>query len=122
MSELPPPSPLLDVSQERRANALIIRIKGEIDLSTAPELERHIDEALDELTTPDPLVLDLSDVAFIGSSGLALLLNSKEGADARGLRLCIVAAQRAIKRPVEAVGLRQELPLYPTLDAALNPS
>ncbi|PRX48594.1 anti-anti-sigma factor [Prauserella shujinwangii] len=120
MSDLPPPSPLLAIEREHHGIALVVRVKGEIDLSTAPEVERHVQDALDSLVPPAPLVLDLSEVAFLGSCGLALLASSTERAAARGTPLRVVARQRAISRPVEAVGLDDTLVLHPSLEAALR--
>ncbi|ASR34972.1 anti-anti-sigma factor [Prauserella marina] len=120
MPELPPHSPLLDISDERRGDSLIVRVHGEIDLSTGPPLEQHLRGALESLRSPNPLVVDLSGVDFLGSSGLALLLHTHEAAQRRGTPLRIVAAQRAIRRPVEAVGLRTTLSLHPTVESALG--
>jgi anti-anti-sigma factor len=66
------PSPdLLRVTVEPLEDAFLIRVAGEIDLSTVPKLQRELDTARDEATT---VLLDLSDVTFIDLTGLHLLL------------------------------------------------
>ncbi|MEU6643916.1 STAS domain-containing protein [Saccharomonospora sp. NPDC046836] len=119
MPELPPFSPLLDITDEPHGQSLVVRVQGEIDLSTGPLLERHLLDVLGSVDPPHPLVVDLSGVLFLGSCGLALLVETHEAASERGTPLRIVAAQRAIRRPVEAVGLNTTLQLHPTLEAAL---
>ncbi|PXY27313.1 STAS domain-containing protein [Prauserella muralis] len=120
MPELPPQSPLLDVTDERQGQSLIVRVTGDIDLATAPRLERYLTEALEAVPPPHPLVVDLTGVGFLGSCGLALLLRAHDAAAERGTPLRIVAVQRAIRRPVDAVGLRATLVLHPTVESALE--
>jgi anti-anti-sigma factor len=51
-----------------------VRVHGELDLYTAPQLWETIDAAIAD--TPQELVIDLSDVSFVDSSGLAVLVRA----------------------------------------------
>ncbi|WP_083940240.1 STAS domain-containing protein [Saccharomonospora saliphila] len=120
MSERVIPTSLLGLTTERHGPSLVVTVRGEIDLSTRQQLERHLEEALHTVSPPHPLVVDLSEVSFLGSSGLALLLNTQKVAARRGTPLRVVATQRVVRRPVEAVGLSDALPLHGTVPAALH--
>jgi anti-anti-sigma factor len=66
------------------------------------------------------LILDLTGVRFLGSAGMAVLINAHDAAqhhDQTGVR--VVAAGHAVLRPLEVVGLATTLMIYPTLHAAL---
>jgi len=51
-----------------------VRVQGEVDLYTAPQLWETLDAAI--AGTPHELVIDLSDVSFLDSSGLSVLLRA----------------------------------------------
>ena len=103
--------------------AMVVEVIGELDLHTAPDLMATVD---DILTRPGlaVLIIDLSRVSFLGSSGLGVLANLATRATARDraavpLRIVAPAEHRPVARPWEAMHLQQILPLYPHIDAAL---
>ncbi|PXY21862.1 hypothetical protein BAY59_30485 [Prauserella coralliicola] len=110
---------MLHVADEHHGTTLVVRVKGEVDLCTGPELEQHLQHAFADVRPPEPLVVDLSGVAFIGSCGLTLLLRLHDTAESKGSSLHIVAGQRAVTRPIEVVGLNDTLRLYSTVEDAL---
>ena len=62
-------------TQASRTNGqAVVRVQGEIDLYTAPQLWETLDAAI--AGTPHELVIDLSDVTFLDSSGLAVLVRA----------------------------------------------
>ena len=84
------------------ADATVVHVVGEIDTLTAPVLRAQLDEQLPAVRL---LVLDLSDVTFLGSAGLAVLVAAKDSADARGHTLRLVCGSRIVVRALEATGL-----------------
>ena len=84
------------------SDATVVHVVGEIDTLTAPVLRAQLDE---HLPTVPLLVLDLSDVTFLGSAGLAVLVAAKDAADARGHTLRLVCGSRIVIRALEATGL-----------------
>ena len=84
------------------SDATVVHVVGEIDTLTAPVLRAQLDE---HLPTVPLLVLDLSDVTFLGSAGLAVLVAAKDAADARGNTLRLVCGSRIVTRALEATGL-----------------
>jgi anti-sigma B factor antagonist len=83
-------------------DATVVHVVGEIDTRTATVLRAQLDE---HLPTVPLLVLDLSEVTFLGSAGLAVLVAAKDAADARGNTLRLVCGSRIVTRALEATGL-----------------
>src|SRR4051794_12042374 len=122
------------LSTSRSGDAVVVAVSGELDLHSAPEMMTVLDEHLRDPGT-DVVVVDLTDVAFLGSSGLSVLANLATRATApptarpgRGrpeapqARLRVVAPpdHSAVTRPWAAMTLQEILPLYPTVSSAVH--
>lgn len=99
-------------------NAVVLAVSGEIDLLTAEEFGQQLAAALRGAHTL--VVLDLSRVRYLASAGLYALLASQESARSLGIVLRIVATGRAVLRPIEITGLRSDLTLFDSVDAACS--
>jgi anti-anti-sigma factor len=84
---------LLTVQQEVRDGALVLRLSGEIDMSTGPLLDGHLASAVAAVDPPAPLVADLSQVQHLGSIGAALLTAYHRRCLAAGIPLRIVVGE-----------------------------
>ena len=62
----------LEVHQDERG---VLRLKGEVDLATAPILETRLDQANGEVN--GPLILDLGEMTFIDCTGLSVLARAQ---------------------------------------------
>lgn len=80
-----------------------LRVVGEIDLATAGLLRRRVLEQLEQ--GPALLTLDLSAVGFLGSSGLAVLVEVRTEAQRRDVGLRLITNSRAVLRALTATGL-----------------
>jgi anti-sigma B factor antagonist len=103
---------------ETIANAAVLHIGGELDLLTVPDLQARLCDAI--AGTSGAVIADLTEVHFLSSSGLTLLLGlqSDLAAQDRPLRL-VVGGSKAVSRPLLITGLDRFLELHPDLDAAL---
>jgi anti-sigma B factor antagonist len=99
-------SPLLQ--SPPAATTVVVRVPGELDIANACAIEAALLGA--EASGADEIVLDLSELWFMGSVGLRLLLEAAERADARGHRLTIVPSP-AVQRITELAGLGASLPM-----------
>jgi anti-anti-sigma factor len=82
---------------------------GELDLATAPLLERVFDAVLRE-DDAEPIIVDLRELSFMDSTGIHLLLRMQaacEGAD----RLRIINGSRPVERVLDVSGVRGRLPI-----------
>src|SRR4051812_18659975 len=100
--------PDFSVTVGRSRDAVRITVEGELDLATSPTLEAHLDAAAD---WGRAIVLDLSALSFLDSSGVALLLTVSRRAATDGWMLRIVGTPRRARDVLELCGLLDVLPL-----------
>jgi anti-anti-sigma factor len=93
----------------------VVAVSGEVDLSTVPEFEAAIEDALTR--GPGALVIDLTGVDFLASAGLQTLVATHERIS-KDLGFAVVADGAATSRPIQLTGLDQVLSLYATLAEA----
>lgn len=101
----------------RPQGAVVLSVGGDLDLLTAPSLDGEITKLLTD--NPSALVLDLSGVPFFGSSALAVLIRAADAAENRGVRLLVVAANRAVLRPLEVTKTVQLFAIHDSVHSAL---
>ena len=99
--------PPFRVVSETSAAAWRVVAEGEIDIASVPELEAALESA--ERSAAAAVVLDLSRVTFIDSSGIRALVECA-GRDSSGGRFSIVPGP-AVDRVIDVTGLRDRLPL-----------
>jgi anti-sigma B factor antagonist len=101
----------LEISRrEARDGSVELRLTGELDLSTAPQLEEAIAEVMDPST--EEIVVDLSGLSFMDSSGLRVLLAADSDTKASGKRLRIARGPEAVDRVFRLTGLDAHLEMF----------
>ena len=96
----------------------VVAVTGELDLHTSRDLMASVDETF---TRPGlaAVVIDLTGVSFLGSSGLGTLAALTTRTPAVPVRLVSTPQNRAVARPWETMNLQQTLPLHADINAAL---
>ncbi|BBZ29579.1 anti-sigma factor antagonist [Mycolicibacterium madagascariense] len=122
-----PESPVTDPANDSRSgfgvhaktsrDVVVVSATGDVDALTAPRLQDAITEALGVASTA--LVVDLTEVEFLSSAGMSVLMAGYRQADPE-LAFCVVADGPFTDRPMRMIGLDRELRLYPTLSSALE--
>jgi anti-anti-sigma factor len=92
---------LLHVTVEQLEDARLLRAAGEIDFSSVAALRREVDTAREEDAT---VLLDLSGVTFIDSSGLHLLLEASQRSVASDWAFFVVQPSEVVRRLIEVSG------------------
>jgi anti-sigma B factor antagonist len=82
---------------------VIFAVSGEIDMYTAPDLRRDLHEVL--YSTVGDMVVDLSDLEFIDSSGLGVLIGTLGRLHELDRRLALVVARPSVLRVFTITGL-----------------
>jgi anti-sigma B factor antagonist len=103
------------VHSEQRQGVFVIQVEGELDMNTAPQLERQLEAPL--AAPGSSLVLDLSRCEFIDSTGIALIVRAWQTLDDR-FSLCGVGDQ--VKRVLDVTGLESTIPTHRSRDDALT--
>jgi anti-sigma B factor antagonist len=89
----------LVITIKREDRALVLELVGELDLASAPVLERQLQDA--EGTGFGRVVVDLGGLEFFDSSGLHLLLSAQERLRENGQELTVRRGTRAVQRVFE---------------------
>jgi anti-sigma B factor antagonist len=114
----PPP---LDLHVTASAGCIIVKVGGEIDLASAPELRECLHQLIDAGSRR--LVVDLRQVGLIDSAGLGVLVGAgrrlREQGDEDGW-IRLVGAGRLVLRALRLSGLDRVFPLHATLAEALG--
>ena len=95
----------------------LIVVEGELDLSSSAELRRRVEEALK--VGRNCVVLDLTDVTHMDSTGLASLIAAHQLTSQRRGRLALVITSEAVRRTVEVRGLDRLFTIATTREAGL---
>lgn len=104
------------VSERSIDEVAIVAASGVVDMLTAPQLEEALRAALDK--KPASLVVDLTEVEFLASAGMGVLVAAHDEAGTV-TRLCVVAEGPATSRPLKLVGIADIVPLFATVDEAV---
>lgn len=107
------------VSRRPVPNQIVIEVGGEVDMLTSPQLRAIVLEQFEPAAGTELVVLDVDGVTFLGTSGLAVLIEVREAAHAAGVELRLVCTARRVLRPLTIAGLVPLFDIHPTLDEAL---
>jgi len=118
--ELPSPAPDRYAAPEHPAGSersVVLEVVGELDLATGPELQARLAALIDSGVRE--VVLDLTEVSFLDSSGLSVLVTAMKRLRAGGGTLRLAGCQSQVQTILELTALSRVFPLYPTAAAAL---
>jgi anti-sigma B factor antagonist len=108
LQTLASPPPDFDVAQARgEGGVLTLRPAGELDIATAPRLERAL---LFERRPGDRVMLDLADLEFLDSTGLRVIVQAVEASRTGGWELTLRQGRPAVRRVFEISGVIGALP------------
>ena len=98
----------LTVHSEREGDLHTIHVQGELDLATAGDLERELIKVED--TDALSIILDLSRLQFIDSTGVRVLLSAHARSRANSNRLMLLRGPVAVQRVFQLTGILDRLP------------
>jgi anti-sigma B factor antagonist len=100
-----------------RDRANVLPLKGEIDLHVSPVVTASLNAIIEK--KPKQLVVDLSDVTYIDSAGLAALIQAMQKVEAYGGKFLLAGLQETVRSIFEISRLDQVFQIFPDTDAAL---
>src|SRR3954452_3275254 len=111
-------SPQFELHEEQLdPTTRVISVTGEIHVTTAPEFSQRLNDAIAAGTTN--VVIDMSGVEFIDSTGLSVLLNGLRRVTRNEGNLSLVVANPTVLRLFEITRLDSTFDIQPTREAAL---
>jgi anti-sigma B factor antagonist len=107
MSDLPergaPSLGGLGIRRTVDAEGVVLALDGELDLASAPELERQLREI--STTNRGRLLIDLGGLTFMDSTGLGVILGAQRSTEAAGNRFSLRSGQKQVQRLFAITGM-----------------
>jgi anti-sigma B factor antagonist len=104
-------------SMPHQTDSNVLALQGEIDLHVSPSVTASLNEMIDK--KPEHLVVDLSDVSYIDSAGLAALIEAMQKVETYGGKFALAGLQETVRSIFEISRLDQVFKIFPNADAAL---
>lgn len=99
--------PVFKITTRDEGDGVVLGLSGELDLAGAPELDEALTSAREAGTA---LTLDLTELEFIDSSGLGVLVRFNNAAVASGYEYSLIPGPPQVHRAFVLSGLDQALP------------
>lgn len=107
----------MKVSTRNADGAAIVTISGEVDMFTSPDLRRELRQLTRDAVPR--IVVDLSDVGFMDSSGIATLVQGLKEARPFGGDLLLAAPNETVLRVLKLANLTKLFRVHETVEEAL---
>jgi len=107
---------ILDVRTEDRDGLVHMSLMGELDLSSVAKVQEELRRI--EANAPATLVVDLSKLSFLDSTGLRCIVTADERAREQGRRIVIVRGPDAVQRVFAITRLEERLEIVDDAAAA----
>jgi len=116
------PVPFEVESEELEGGIRAFTVRGELDMNTAPELERELEAALTDSTSS--VMLDLCECEFIDSTGIALIVRAWQRLDRSAAgggqgRVVLCSHNHQVRRLLEITGVENSISMHEQRDSAL---
>ena len=108
----------LSITRANHGDRTVVRVDGEIDVYTAPLLREKLDEQLREGRTD--LVVDLSHVSFLDSTGLGVLVGRLKRVRTLGGSMRLVVSDGRVLKVFAITGLDKVFEIHAELATALE--
>lgn len=104
---------------QNEGEKLIVHMAGELDHHSAEEVRSKIDDRLDrdEITK---LILDFSNVTFMDSSGIGVVIGRYKKLSLKKGKVCIANVNNSVKRVFDLSGMFKIIKLYENVEQALK--
>lgn len=108
------------IETKKSGRTLVVRCEGELDLCTAVQFRDTVEEKLSSFENLANLVVNLSGVNFVDSSGLGAILGRYKHIRQRGGQMGLAALQPAVQKTCELAGLFKIMQVHRSEDDALK--
>jgi len=105
-----------DVTDAEQHGVSVLHVRGEIDVATSPGLRNHLNELIER--GHEIIIVNLTEVSFIDSTGLGVLVGSVRRIRAIGGDLRLVVTQPHIIKLLDLTGLDDVFSVAPNLSDA----
>ena len=107
----------MEIKEEKRGDVKIIGLRGRLDTATSPSVEKRVMNLVDQ--GERCLVFDFSELTYISSSGLRLLIGVARNLLKTQGKLALAALSDSVYDIIEIAGFASIFSIYPTCDEAV---
>jgi anti-anti-sigma factor len=111
------PQRILDIRHETTPLAFVVRITGEIDLSSQADLRKHL---MRHIGQDRPIIADCSRLDYLDAGGTRVLEECCQEAARHGQRFVLVASSPTVHRVIAIVELNQRIPVVHIMEEAVE--
>ena len=107
----------MDIQENKVEGATLVLMSGRLDTGTAPGAQTRL---LEILASSSALIVDMTDVGYVSSAGLRVLLTAAKQAKSRGSRFRLIGPQPSVREVLAMSGFDKIIQIHPDLDTAIR--
>lgn len=108
----------IEIIETMRNNVSIFRLKGRLDSNTSQEFENKIFGAIQSGSRS--MIIDFETLDYVSSAGLRVILKAAKELKHSGGKILLCSMESYIREVFEIAGFDSFIPIFPTLDEAVN--
>lgn len=108
---------MLQYSTEKQDDAMVLRLTGRLDATTAPQFEQECEKRI--LTGETHLVVDFTEVSYISSAGLRSILTTAKRLKKNQGTIAVCGLQGMVEEVFTVSGFSAYLPVFASVDEVL---
>ncbi len=106
--------------REHQPGMMVVSMDGEVDIMRSPELQTALQDAINRIKGKGAVVVDLSGVTYMDSSGVATLVRGLQLSRKKGVGLVLCSLQDRVRSIFEIARLDTVFPMASSLDEAID--
>ena len=109
---------MMEIETRKEENATVVSVTGKMDAVSAPELEKELSQLM--VDGEKGFVLDLGELDYISSAGLRVILATAKRLKEKEGKILLASLQDMVKEVFEISGFSAIIPIYESVESALN--
>ena len=109
---------MMEIETRKEENATVVSVTGKMDAVSAPELEKELSQLMAD--GEKGFVLDLGELDYISSAGLRVILATAKRLKEKEGKILLASLQDMVKEVFEISGFSAIIPIYESVESALN--
>ena len=108
----------LTISQSKVGNPAVLKLTGEIDAKTAPDLKLQMELIIGNGSTN--IVLDMANLSYISSAGIGVLNATLKFLKEKSGEIVLSGLSKEVKDTMDLMYFTKKIKIFPTVEAALS--
>jgi anti-anti-sigma factor len=109
---------MMEIETRKQENATVVSVTGKMDAVSSPELEKELSQLMAE--GEKNFVVDLAELDYISSAGLRIILATAKRLKEKEGKILLASLKDMVKEVFEISGFSAIIPIYESVDSALD--